>query len=35
MGTLGIGNYTSGTSNPVQQALMTIGAETVADAADR
>lgn len=30
MGTLGIGNYTSGTSNPVQQALLGIGAETVA-----
>ncbi|MHB8644759.1 MAG: C-terminal binding protein [Thermomicrobiales bacterium] len=30
MGILGIGNYTSGTSNPVQQALMEIGAETVA-----
>jgi D-3-phosphoglycerate dehydrogenase len=30
MGTLGIGNYTSGTSNPVQQALLNIGAETVA-----
>lgn len=27
---LGIGNYASGTSNPVQQALMGIGAETVA-----
>src|SRR5690242_12958684 len=30
MGILGIGNYTSGTSNPVQQALLNIGAETVA-----
>ncbi|MCA1669215.1 MAG: C-terminal binding protein [Thermomicrobia bacterium] len=29
-GVLGIGNYTSGTSNPVQQALLAIGAETVA-----
>lgn len=29
MGTLGIGNFASGTANPVQQALMAIGAETV------
>ena len=30
MGKLGIGNYTSGTANLVQQALMNVGAETVA-----
>lgn len=30
LGTLGIGNFVSGTSNPVQVALQAIGAETVA-----
>jgi phosphoglycerate dehydrogenase-like enzyme len=30
MGTLGIGNFTSGTANPVQRALQAIGAETAA-----